>query len=110
VSIGTAGTVAALSERRIDSYSAVRSPLQLRTFAKDRQNFVSGFRAGKTLAHRTIIQKFRDRSQRPQMCLKLIFRDDKKNNEFYGRVIQRIELDAFGRPSERRHDFVEPIG
>ncbi len=67
----------------------------LRTFAKDRQNFVSGFRAGKTLAHRAVIQKFCYRSQRAQVRLKLIFRHDKKNNEFHGRVIQRVELDPF---------------
>jgi hypothetical protein len=82
----------------------------LRTFAKNRQNFLSGFRAGKALAHRAVIQKFCDGSQRSQVRLKLIFWYDKKNNEFYGRVIQRVELDPFGGPSERSHHFVEPIG
>src|SRR6185369_17804739 len=82
----------------------------LRTFAKDRQNFVSGFRAGKTLAHRAVIQEFCYGSQRAQVRLKLIFRYDEKNNEFYWRVIQRVELDPFGGPSERSHHFFEPIG
>jgi hypothetical protein len=82
----------------------------LRTFAKDRQNFVSRFRAGKTLAHGAVIQKFCYGSQRAQVRLELIFRYDKKNNEFYGGVIQRVELDPFGGPSERSHHFVEPIG
>src|SRR6476646_4741099 len=83
---------------------------KLRTFAKDRQDFLSGFRAGKTFAYRAVIQKFCYGSQRAQVRLKLIFRHDKKNNEFYGGVIQRVELDPFSGPSERSHHFVEPIG
>jgi hypothetical protein len=83
---------------------------KLRTLAKDRQNFVSGFRAGKTLAHRAVIQKFCYGSQRAQVRLKLIFWHDKKNNKFHGRVIQRVELDPFGGSSERSHYFVEPVG
>jgi hypothetical protein len=42
--------------------------------------------------------------------LKLILGDDKKNDEFYGGVIQRIELNPFGGPSKRSHHFIEPVG
>ena len=82
----------------------------LGTLAKDRQNFAGGFRGGKTLAHRAVVQKFRDGSQRPQVRLKLIFRHDKKNDKFYWRVIQRVELDPFGGPTERSDHFIESIG
>src|SRR5262245_23790340 len=41
---------------------------------------------------------------------KLIFRDDKENHELDGRIIQRVELDPSGGPSERRHHFIQPIG
>src|SRR4030095_13993040 len=81
---------------------------KLRTFAKNRQNFLSGVRAAKTLAHGAVIQKFCYGSQRAQVRLKLIFRNNKKNNEFYRRVIQCVEFDPLGGPSERSHYFVEP--
>src|SRR5207244_3909194 len=55
----------------------------LRALAKNRQNFVRGLRAGKTLAHRAVVQEFRNRCQCAQMCLKLIFRNDEQNDEFH---------------------------
>src|SRR5215470_5564921 len=94
---------------RLEAY-VPRSGMHLRTLAKDRQDFVGGFRGGKTLAHRAVIQKFRYGSQRAQMRLELIFRYDKKNNEFHRRVIQRVELNPFGRSTERSHHFIESIG
>src|SRR5207244_7303328 len=75
----------------------------LRALAKNRQNFVRGLRAGKTLAHRAVVQEFRNRCQCAQMCLKLIFRNDEQNDEFHWRIIQRVELNPFCGSSESRH-------
>jgi hypothetical protein len=82
---------------------------RLRTIAKDRQNFFSGFGAGQALAHGTIVQKFCDRGERTQVRLKLIFWDDEKNDELDRRIVERIKLNACRRSSERGHDLLKPI-
>src|SRR5262245_44252475 len=86
----------------VDGYS-------LRTVAKDRQNFVSGFCAGQTLAHRAIVQKFCDRGQRAEVRLNLIFRDDEPHDKLDRCIIEGIELDAGCRSSKCGHYFLEPV-
>ena len=108
MSIGTAGTVAALSERRIDSCSAVRD----RRYSYERSRKIAKISSADfALARLSRTERsFRNFAMEASVRLKLIFWYDKKNNEFHGRVIQRVELDPFGGPSERSHHFVEPIG
>src|SRR5206468_666822 len=63
--------------------------LQLRAIAKDRQNFLRGFRGGQTLAHGPVVQELCNGSKRTQMRLKLIFRHDEKDDEFHRSIIER---------------------
>ena len=44
------------------------------------------------------------------MSLKLIFRDDEKDDEFNRRIVERIEFDPAGRATEGGDDFFDPIG
>src|SRR5439155_22607524 len=87
---------------QVDGYS-------LRAIAKDRQNFVGGFRAGQAFAHRAIVQKLGDRGQRAQVRLELVLRDNKKNDELHRSIIQSIEFDTGGRSSKGGDDFLEPV-
>src|SRR5207244_7151328 len=44
------------------------------------------------------------------MRLKLVLRNNEKDDEFHRRVIERVEFDAGCGPSEGRHDVINPIG
>ena len=44
------------------------------------------------------------------MRLELIFRDNEKDDKFYRRVIERVELDTGSRSPKGGHDLFEPVG
>ena len=44
------------------------------------------------------------------MSLKLVLRDNEKDDEFHRGVIEGIEFDAAGRSSERRNHIFDPVG
>ena len=43
------------------------------------------------------------------MGLKLVFRNDEEHDEFYGRIVQRIEFDPAGGAPEGGDDFIHAI-
>ena len=46
---------------------------------------------------RAIVQELRDRSERAQMRLELVLRDDEEDDELHRCVIERVEFDARAR-------------
>ncbi len=44
------------------------------------------------------------------MSLKLIFRDDEKDDEFDRRIVERIEFNPTGRATEGGDNFIDAIG
>src|ERR1700676_5285809 len=87
-----------------------RLQLSLRTFLKDRQNFLGRLRAGQTVAHGPIVQKLGDRGERAEVRLKLILRHDEENDEFHRRGIEGVEFNPSCRSSKSCHYFIEAIG
>src|SRR5258708_2249418 len=61
---------------------------------EDAQDFAGGDGGAQALAHRTVVEEFRNRRQRPQVGLKLVLGHDEKDDEFHRRIVQGIELDA----------------
>ena len=57
-----------------------------------------------TFAHGAIVEKFRNRRERAQVCLELILRHDEQHHKFHQRIVQSLELDAAaGAPKRRDH-------
>ena len=44
------------------------------------------------------------------MGLKLVLRNNEKDNEFHRRVVERVELDPGCRSSKSRDHVIDPIG
>jgi hypothetical protein len=63
----------------------------------------------KALADRPIVQEFRNRREGAEMRLKLILRDDKEDDVFDRRVVERVELDAFVRAAKGGDDFAHAV-
>lgn len=77
--------------------------------AEDCHDLVGGSSAGELITHVTVVQEFCDGSKGAEVSLKLIFRNNEKDNELHGRVIERIELDPGTGAAKSGHNFVQPV-
>jgi hypothetical protein len=66
-------------------------------------------RVAETLSNRPVIQELRNRRESAQMRLELILRDHEKNDVFDGRVVERVEFDAFVRAPKRSDHFADAV-
>ena len=82
----------------------------LRGALEDAEDFLGGRGGAEALAHGAVVEELRDRRQRAQVRLKLIFRHDEKDDEFHRRIIERVELDPRCRAPESGDHFVHAIG
>ena len=73
-------------ERRAGTDNALR-PGRCRVF-ENAQDFAGRRGGAEPFAHPAIVKEFRNRRQRPEMRLKLVFWDNKEDDETDGRIVE----------------------